>query len=126
MIVGMGIDIVEVSRIRALLERHGERFEQRVFTPGEIRYCRAKADAAQHFSARFAAKEAAVKALGSGFGQGIRYTDIQIEHDEGIPQVVFHNRARQIADSLGVSAVRLSISHERTMTAAAVILERFE
>ena len=78
MIAGVGIDIVDVPRIDALLEKYAERFQQRVFTQDEILYCRARSNPGLHFAARFAAKEAAVKALGTGIGQGIRFRDIEI------------------------------------------------
>jgi holo-[acyl-carrier protein] synthase len=123
MIIGIGIDIVDVARIDALLKKYGERFQQRVFTRDEIAYCCGKGNPSLHFSARFAAKEAAVKALGTGFSKGIRFTDIEIGHAGAALQVLFHNRARELADILGVSAVHASISHERLMAAAVVILE---
>lgn len=126
MIVGVGIDVVDASRIHALLERYAERFQQRVFTRGEIRYCRARANPGLHFAARFAAKEAAAKALGTGIGQGIRFRDIEIVLDRGIPRILFHNRAREYADDIGVSAAHVSISHERLTAVAVVVLEKRE
>lgn len=126
MIVGVGIDVVDVSRIEALLERYAERFQHRVFTREEIRCCMARSNPSQHFAARFAAKEAAAKALGTGFGRGIRLRDIEVAAVQGVPRVLFHNKARQCADGLGVSAVHVSISHERLTAAAVVILEKRE
>lgn len=123
MIVGVGIDVVDTSRMQALIERHGERFEKRVFTPSEISYCRGKKHPFLHYSARFAAKEAAVKALGTGFGQGIRLTDISIENDGNAPRILLRNRAQEIADELGVSRFHVSLSHERSAAVALVVLE---
>ncbi|MFY9398401.1 MAG: holo-ACP synthase [Desulfomonilia bacterium] len=123
MIVGVGIDIVDTSRVQSLIERHGERFERRVFTPAEISYCRRKRHPFPHYSARFAAKEAAAKALGTGFGRGIRFTDIAIENEGDAPRIVLRNRAREIADELGVSRLHVSLSHERSSAVAMVVLE---
>lgn len=124
MIIGVGIDIVDAGRISALLNKHGERFQQRVFTREEILYCRRMRDPSLHFSARFAAKEAAAKALGTGFSKGIRFIDIEVSHTGGTPKILFHNRARRIADDLGVSSAHVSISHEHLMAVAIVILEK--
>ncbi len=124
MITGVGIDVVDVSRIEALLEKYGERFQKRVFTREEIRYCSGMANPCLHFAARFAAKEAAAKALGTGIGQGIRLRDIEVVAAQGAPRVLFHNRARKYADDIGVSGVHVSISHERLMAVAMVILEK--
>ncbi len=124
MIVGVGIDIVDVSRIEAILERYAERFQQRVFTREEVRYCSGKGNPGLHFAARFAAKEAAAKALGTGIGRGIRFRDIEIVPARGVPKIFFHNRAREYADDIGVSAIHVSISHERLSAVAVVILEK--
>jgi len=126
MIAGVGIDVVDVTRIDALLEKYAERFQQRVFTQDEILYCRARSNPGLHFAARFAAKEAAVKALGTGIGQGIRFRDIEIALDRGVPRILFHNRAREYADDIGVSAAHVSISHERLTAVAVVVLEKRE
>ena len=123
MIVGVGIDIGDTSRVQSLIERHGERFERRVFTPAEISYCRRKRHSFPHYSARFAAKEAAAKALGTGFGRGIRFTDIAIENEGDAPRIVLRNRARESAYELGVSRLHVSLSHERSSAVAMVVLE---
>lgn len=124
MIAGIGIDIVDVGRIEGLIRRHGERFLRRVFTPGEVEYCGGKKHALSlHCSGRFAAKEAFVKALGTGFGQGITYTDIEVAAGHQAPEIILHNRAREIAEARGISRVHLSLSHERLYATAVVILE---
>lgn len=123
MIVGVGIDIVDVKRIASLLERYGERFLRRVFTDSEVDYCRSKHNPSPYLSARFAAKEAASKALGRGFTGGIRFTDIEVSRDHTGPHILLHNKALELADNLGVRRMHLSISHERLYAAATVILE---
>ena len=121
--LGIGIDLVEVSRIRALLERSGDRFKERVFTPDEIDYCDSCADAAMHYAARFAAKEAMVKALGTGFTEGINWKDIEVRRNEkGAPSLCLHGQAAQVAEGLGVRQTFLSLSHTDTTAGANVSL----
>lgn len=121
--LGIGLDLVEVSRIRALLERSGDRFKERVFTPDEIDYCDSCADAAIHYAARFAAKEAAAKALGTGFSEGINWRDIEVQRNEkGAPSLSLHGQAAQIAGKLGVKQTFLSLSHTDTTAGANVSL----
>ena len=121
--LGIGIDLVEVSRIRALLERSGDRFKERVFTADEINYCDSCADAAIHYAARFAAKEATVKALGTGFTEGINWKDIEVRKNEkGAPSLCLHGRAAQVADGLGVRQTFLSLSHTDNTAGANVSL----
>src|SRR6476620_1417098 len=124
MIVGTGIDIAEVPRIAQALARHGERFLHRVFTEGEIRYCDSKANRVERYAARFAAKEAAMKALGTGWNHGVRWRDIEVARKPGSrPTIIFHGVAAQFAGRLGVQNIALSISHTEEQAIAQVILE---
>src|SRR2546423_10924754 len=124
MIVGTGIDIAEVPRIAQAISRHGNRFLQRVFTEGEIRYCESKANRVERYAARFAAKEAAMKALGTGWNYGVRWRDCEITRmPGGRPTMSFHGKAGEFAAKLGVKNVALSISHTEEQAIAQVILE---
>jgi holo-[acyl-carrier protein] synthase len=124
MIVGMGIDIAEVPRIVESIERFGERFLNRVFTAEEIRYCDSKANRAERYAARFAAKEAAMKALGTGWNHGVRWRDIEVHREPGRrPTIRFHGRAAEFAAKLGAKNIALSISHTPEHAIADVILE---
>jgi holo-[acyl-carrier protein] synthase len=124
MIVGTGIDIAEVPRIRQSIERFGDRFLQRVFTAGEIQYCDSKANRFERYAARFAAKEAAMKALGTGWNHGVRWRDCEVARmPGGRPTIVFHGRAGEFAAKLGMKNAALSISHTAEQAIAQVILE---
>jgi holo-[acyl-carrier protein] synthase len=124
MIVGSGIDIAEVPRIRRAMERFGDRFLQRVFTDAEIRYCDSKANRVERFAARFAAKEAAMKALGTGWNHGVRWRDCEvIRIPGGRPTMSFHGKAGEFAARLGVKNTALSLSHTPEHAIAQVILE---
>jgi holo-[acyl-carrier protein] synthase len=124
MIVGIGIDIAEVPRIRRAIERFGDRFLQRIFTAGEIRYCDAKANRLERYAARFAAKEAAMKALGTGWNHGVRWRDCEvIRMPGGRPNIAFHGRAAEFAARLGVKNAALSLTHTAEQAMAQVILE---
>jgi len=124
MIVGTGIDIAEVPRIAQAISRHGNRFLHRVFTAGEIRYCESKANRVERYAARFAAKEAAMKALGTGWNHGVRWRDIEVSRQPGgRPRIVFHGKAAEFAEQLGGAHVALSISHTADQAIAQVILE---
>jgi holo-[acyl-carrier protein] synthase len=124
MTVGTGIDIAETQRIEQALERHGERFARRIFTPSEIAYCEQFKNKAERYAARFAAKEAAFKALGTGWANGVRWLDIEIGHQpSGKPELVLSGRAREVADQLGVNLAAVSISHANRYVVAQVILE---
>lgn len=118
---GIGIDLVEVSRIREMLEKHGRRFTERTFTPGEITYCSACADPAMHYAARFAAKEAVAKALGTGlWAEGVVWTDIEVIRDpNGRPTIRLHGAAREHA---GESTCLVSLTHTRDLAMAQVML----
>jgi len=124
MIVGTGIDIAEVSRIRAAIEHHGERFLQRIFTPGEIRYCESKANRVERYAARFAAKEAGMKALGTGWSHGVRWRDLEVARKPGgRPALVMHGKAAEVAATLGATRIALSLTHTAELAMAQVILE---
>lgn len=124
MIVGTGIDIAEVPRVRRAIERFGKRFLQRIFTAGEIRYCDLKANRGQHYAARFAAKEAAMKALGTGWNHGVRWRDCEVVRmPGGRPTMTFHGKAGEFAAKLGAKNVALSLSHTEEQAIAQVILE---
>lgn len=121
---GLGIDLVEVERIRDLLTRHGERFKERTFTTAEQAYCDACADPAMHYAARFAAKEAAAKALGTGlWSQGVDWRDIEVLREpSGKPTLVLHRQARVHAENMGSSSSLISLTHTREHAMAQVIL----
>lgn len=124
MIVGTGIDIAEVPRIQRAIERFGDRFVQRIFTSGEIRYCDSKANRMERYAARFAAKEAAMKALGTGWNHGVRWRDCEVTRlPGGRPTISFHGVAAEFAARLGVKNAALSISHTAEQAFAQVILE---
>ena len=124
MIVGTGVDIAETSRLEASLERYGERFKKKVFTPEEITYCDRFKNRAERYAARFAAKEAAFKALGTGWGRGVRWLDVEITHlPSGKPELVLTGRALEVAGELGVTRRSVSISHSDRYVVAHVILE---
>lgn len=124
MIVGTGIDIVEVPRVAQAIERFGDRFLRRIFTAGEIKYCQSKRNAAERFAARFAAKEAALKAIGTGWKRGVAWTDVEVRREPGgRPSVHFSGAAARHASTLGMKRASLSLSHTAEMATAQVILE---
>ena len=124
MIVGTGIDITEVPRIRETIERFGDRFLRRVFTEGEIRYCDSKANRFERYAARFAAKEAGMKALGTGWNFGVRWRDVEVSRKPGgRPTLLFHGKAAEFAAKLGAINVALSLTHTPQQAMAQVILE---
>src|SRR5690349_14277299 len=123
-IIGTGIDATEISRIAASIERYGDRFINRIYTEGEIAYCRRNRDFASSFAARFAAKEAAMKALGTGHSEGVFWRGIEVVRSDGPPQIRFHGGAAARAESLGATASFLTISHSSDLAIAQVILVR--
>jgi holo-[acyl-carrier protein] synthase len=124
MIVGTGIDIAEVDRIAASIERFGRRFLERVFTPDEIRYCESKANSAERYAGRFAAKEAAMKAIGTGWNRGVTWHDVEVTRAPGgRPTVAFHGKAAEFFRHLGAVRAHLSITHTKESAMAQVILE---
>ena len=124
MIVGTGIDIAEVDRIAASIERFGRRFLERVFTADEIRYCESKANKAERYAGRFAAKEAGMKAIGTGWNRGVSWQDIEVQRAPGSrPAIVFHGKAAEFFSKLGAVRAHLSITHTKDSAMAQVILE---
>ncbi len=124
MIVGCGVDMIEIARIAEVLDRYGDRFRLRIYLPGEILYCTQKRNSAEGFAARFAAKEAAAKALGTGIQHGVGWRDIEVlRASSGQPTVVFHGRAAEIARQRGVTHAFVSLTHSRTQALAEVLLE---
>ena len=124
MIVGTGIDIAEVPRIAESIQRFGQRFLRRIFTQGEIQYCDSKANRVERYAARFAAKEAAMKALGTGWSRGVRWRDIEVVRQPGgRPTIEFHGKAAEFATRLGAKNIALSLSHTLEQAIASVILE---
>jgi holo-[acyl-carrier protein] synthase len=124
MIVGTGIDIIETVRFEEALRKHGERFSKRVCTPAEIAYCEKFKNPAERLAARFAAKEAAFKALGTGWREGLRWVDVEITHSaSGKPELILRGRAGEIARRMGVTRTAVSISHSDRYAVAQVIFE---
>ncbi len=124
MVVGSGVDLIEVARVAQAIRRFGGRFERRTFAPGEIRDCRARRDPAAHFAARFAAKEAAMKALGTGWRKGIRFRDIEVVRGAGGSHALrFHGESGRRAAALGSSAAHVSLCRSPTWAGACVLLE---
>lgn len=122
-IVGIGLDATEIARIDDALRTHGERFMRRVFTDGEIEYCTRRRFAAPHFAGRWAAKEAAMKALGTGHGRGVLWKDIEVVRRGGPPQLQLHGGAAQHAARLGVTRILVTITHCQTLAIAQVMLQ---
>ena len=124
MIVGTGVDIAEVPRIREAVARFGERFLKRVFTPEEIRYCTSKANTEERLAARFAAKEAAMKAIGTGLRHGVTWQDVEVVRQlGGRPGLRLTGKAAEFAAALGCQRIHLSLSHTEDQAIAHVILE---
>ena len=125
-ILGIGTEIVECVRIGRMIEQHGELFLQRVYTVREIRYCQGRKRAIEHFAGRWAAKEAILKALGTGWRRGISWRDIEVRNDTGgKPTVALRGGARDVVEQLGVGEILVSISHCRThATAFAIAVAR--
>lgn len=124
MIVATGIDIVEISRMQEVFARRGERFRARVFTEAEIEYCESRASKSESYAARFAAKEAVMKALGTGWAEGIAWRDIEVVRaSTGAPQLRLSGRALERFDEIGARKAHLSLTHSRDIAIAQVILE---
>ncbi len=124
MIVGTGVDLAEVPRIREAIARFGLRFVERVYTRHEIAYVESKANRFERFAARFAAKEAGMKAIGTGWRRGVRWRDFEVANlPSGRPTLRRHGRAAEFAERLGVKRIALSITHTAELAMAHVILE---
>jgi holo-[acyl-carrier protein] synthase len=123
-IVGIGTDLAEVDRIRAAIERHGRRFIERIYTPAEIAYVERRVNRYERFAARFAAKEAGMKAIGTGWRRGVRWRDFEVANlPSGRPTLRLHGVAALFADELGVRNISLSLTHTAQQAMAIVILE---
>jgi holo-[acyl-carrier protein] synthase len=124
MIVGSGIDLTEIGRIQQSMERYGQRFFDHVYTAAEQAYCLRKRKAAESFAARFAAKEAGAKALGTGISRGVSWLEIEVAREPGgRPTLHFHGRAAEVAARLGATRAALSLTHTATLAMASVVLE---
>jgi len=124
MIVGLGLDIAEIDRIEAAVTRHGAPFLERLFTPNEIAYCERFKNRYERYAGRFAVKEAAMKALGTGWSNGVRWRDIEVMREpSGKPGLRLEGAAREIADGLGVKHISVTITHSGNLALAQVIFE---
>jgi holo-[acyl-carrier protein] synthase len=118
-LIGIGTDITECLRIARMIERHGELFINRVYTPLEIKYCQSRKQATQHFTGRWAAKEAILKALGTGWRRGISWLDVEIRNEPGgKPIVALRGGAKDVVEQLGIREIQVSISHCRSHATA--------
>ena len=121
-ILGIGTDITECLRIARMIERHGELFVNRVYTSEEIKYCRSRKQATQHFTGRWAAKEAILKALGTGWRRGITWCDVEVRNEPGgRPVVAVRGGAKEVVEQLGIAEILVSISHCRSYATATAI-----
>jgi holo-[acyl-carrier protein] synthase len=124
-IAGIGTDIVECLRIGRMIEQHGELFLTRVYTPREIRYCQGRKHATEHFAGRWAAKEAVLKCLGTGWRRGLCWTDIEVRNDpQGKPHILMRGAARDHAQKMQIADILLSISHCRAYATAYALAVR--
>ena len=123
-IVGLGFDATDIPRVRDVFERYGDRFLHRVFTDGEIAYCKRHRDPVPSLAARFASKEAAMKALGTGHSRGVLWKDIEVVRHGGPPQLLLHGGAGRRADAMGATSSLLTITHSDALAMAQVLLLR--
>jgi holo-[acyl-carrier protein] synthase len=121
-IIGLGLDATDIPRIAATIDRYGDRFLQRIFTEGEIAYCTRRRTPAVHFAGRFAAKEAAMKALGTGHTQQVLWRDVEVVRRGGPPQLHFHGGAQRRFAAIGAESSLLTITHSETLALAEVLL----
>lgn len=120
-LISLGLDFVEVPRVRGMLERSGDRFKERVFTEEESAYCDSCAAPAIHYAARFAAKEAVAKALGTGLAEGVVWREIEVRRDAGgVPSIALHGAAAERARALGIRSWRVSLTHTAELAGASV------
>ncbi len=114
MVLGLGTDLIETRRVQESIDRFGERFLERIFTAGEIAYCMRKKNAAESFAARFAAKEAGAKALGTGISRGVSWKEFEVRREaSGQADAALDGRARELAEAMGVKRMQLSLTHSR-------------
>src|ERR1700692_2927478 len=124
MIIGLGIDVEDVERVKDAIERQGERFLKRIVTEKERAYCEQFKDKYERYAGRFAVKEAAMKALGTGWSRGVRWVDVEVvRHASGRPSLAVEGGAKKIADAMGVKNIAVSITHTSEQAIAQVIFE---
>jgi holo-[acyl-carrier protein] synthase len=124
MVLGLGTDLIETKRVQQSIDRFGERFLERIFTAGEIAYCIRKKNSAESFAARFAAKEAGAKALGTGISRGVTWKEFEVKREaSGRPSLHLTGRAEELARAMGVRRVQLSLTHSRELALAVVVAE---
>jgi holo-[acyl-carrier protein] synthase len=125
MVLGLGTDLMETRRVEESIDRYGERFLERIFTPDEVAYClRKKKNAAESFAARFAAKEAGAKALGTGISRGVSWKEFEVRREaSGRPTLHLSGRAAELAEAMGVKRIQLSLTHSRELALAVVVIE---
>jgi holo-[acyl-carrier protein] synthase len=124
MITGLGIDVIQNERIRDSIERFGDRFLNRIYTEGEIEYCSKCAQPGIHYAARFAAKEAAFKALGTGWAAGVKWRDVEVVRlPSGKPELHLHGEALARATAAGATRFHVSLTHDQLVSCAVVVLE---
>jgi len=125
MIYGVGVDIIEINRIKKSLTRFANQFEEKIFTINEINYCRSKAEPSVHFAGRFAVKEAVMKSLGKGMGQNIDWKDIEVENIEsGQPVLQIYGKCKTLFDQLKLKKIHISISHDKSHAVGQAIAEQ--
>ena len=124
MVLGLGTDLIETRRMQESIDRFGARFLERIFTAGEIAYCTRKKNAAESFAARFAAKEAGAKALGTGISRGVSWKEFEVRREtSGRPSLHLSGRAAELAEAMGVKRIQLSLTHSRELAMAVVVAE---
>ena len=121
-ILGLGLDATDIPRVAEVFDRYGERFLRRIFTDGEIAYCTRRRDPVPHLAGRFAAKEAAMKALGTGHSRGVLWKDVEVVRAGGPPQLRLHGEAARRAAAIGVVGSLVTITHSDTLAMAQVLL----
>ena len=123
-IVGLGLDLAQIARVEGVIARRGERFLERIFTPGERAYCDAKKESASSYAGRFAVKEAVMKVLGTGWARGVRWIDIEVVRRRGsAPELVLHGAARAIAEEKKIARIHITITHDAGLAAAVAVAE---
>jgi holo-[acyl-carrier protein] synthase len=124
MVLGLGTDLIETGRVQQSINRFGDRFLERIFSPGEIAYCKRKKNAAESFAARFAAKEAGAKALGTGISRGVTWKEFEVKREaSGRPSLHLSGRAAELAEAIGIGRIQLSLTHSREFALAVVVVE---
>lgn len=127
MIIGVGTDVVNISRIEQAVQRFGERFIKKVFTDEEEKACKDKKDRLPFLASRFAAKEAVLKAIGTGISNGIGFKDVEVSREHGKrPEIILHGKGKEMAGALGVKNIHLSITHDAGLAVAFVVVEGFD